>query len=448
MAKTTRRYSEKTIKLLFGSCGNECAEPTCTNRIIAEGKPKSDAAVIGQICHIYAAADSGPRGKPGLTEKARNAPANLILLCGHHHPLVDKQWETYPAEMLVAWKKAHEAKFQEGTAEAIQQQAAMQRLAFLTDYSNDQINAEIERIRKARFLAGFVTKEAASVLATRVDAAEFAGGSSDTRARALAWCARLLSQDDTSVQAQVLLAKAKTLGAGEEAIIAEAFLTSVNDKAPALAMLAHIPSPAARSAALRIVNNQDGAKNSISWFDKTGLALTDLDADGKLLLLMNALSTEEWTRAATIAGAMTDDDFREAPVLQHAVAMAELVQAVPLEFRIAVMSQVPFEACSFPLASDDTALAARRRAGALFGKSSDFAQSMGVAAASNPDSDYALWLKLRDPQDRERGHGRAARQHARSGAVAAAAQSRTSVWHQTRSRGDRMADRAAHRPLR
>jgi len=403
MAKTTRRYSEKTIKLLFGSCGNECAEPSCTNRIIAEGKPKSDAAVIGQICHIYAAADSGPRGKPGLTEKARNAPANLILLCGHHHPLVDKQWETYPAEMLVAWKKAHEAKFQEGTAEAIQQQAAMQRLAFLTAYSNDQINAEIERIRKARFLAGFVTKEAASVLATRVDAAEFAGGSSDTRARALAWCARLLSQDDTSVQAQVLLAKAKTLGAGEEAIIAEAFLTSVNDKAPALAMLAHIPSPAARSAALRIVNNQDGAKNSISWFDKTGLALTDLDADGKLLLLMNALSMEEWTRAATIAGAMTDDDFREAPVLQHAVAMAELVQAVPLEFRIAVMSQVPFEARNFPLASDDTALAARRRAGALFGKSSDFAQSMGVAAASNPDSDYALWLKLRDPQDRTLG---------------------------------------------
>ncbi|MGJ0531857.1 HTH domain-containing protein [Methylocystis sp.] len=403
MARTTRQYSAKTIKLLFGSCGNECAEPTCTNRIIAAGTPQSDAAVIGHICHIYAAADNGPRGKPGLTEKQRNAPANLILLCGHHHPLVDKQWETYPAEMLIAWKKRHEAKFQKETAEALRLQAEMRQLAFLAAYSDEQINAEIERIRKARFLAGFPTKEAARVLAVRVDVAEFAGGSRETRARALAWSARLLALSETSGEAQILLAKAKALGNGEDATIAEAFLTSVSDKAAALALLTRIHTPAARSAALRIVTNQEGANCAIAWFDKAGLALTDLDSEGKLLYLMNALSTEEWGRAAAIAAAIADDDFREAPVLYHAVAMTELIQAVPLELRTAVMSQVLFEANSFPLASDGTALAARRRAAALFSKSSDFAQSMGVANPSNPDSDYALWLKLRDPRDHALG---------------------------------------------
>ncbi len=32
----------------------------------------------------------------------------LILLCGDHHDLVDKQWETYTAEMLRQWKCDHE----------------------------------------------------------------------------------------------------------------------------------------------------------------------------------------------------------------------------------------------------------------------------------------------------------------------------------------------------
>jgi hypothetical protein len=123
--------------------------------------PYSDAAVVGQICHIYAAADDGPRGKPGLTEEARNALDNLILMCGHHHPLVDKQWETYPAETLKAWKKAHEAKYQQGTTEAAKLHASMQQLAFVQAYSDQQINDEVERIRKGRLLAGFPVKDAA-----------------------------------------------------------------------------------------------------------------------------------------------------------------------------------------------------------------------------------------------------------------------------------------------
>lgn len=282
MAKTTRQYSSKTIRLLYGSCGNECAEPTCTNRIIAAGTPESEAAVIGHICHIYAASDNGPRGKPDLTEKQRNAPENLILLCGHHHLLVDKQWETYPAEMLIAWKKKHEAKFDKETAEALKLQAGMQQQAFLAAHSDEQINAEIERIRKARFLTGFPTKEAARALATQVDVAEFAGGSRETRARALAWSARLLAQSETLGEAQALLSKAKALGAGPESIIAEAFLTSISDKNVALALLADMNTAAARSAALRIVNNHEGATYAIAWFDRAGLTLTDLDAEGKL----------------------------------------------------------------------------------------------------------------------------------------------------------------------
>lgn len=70
-------------------------------------------AVIGQIAHIYAAIDGGPRGKPGLTEKERNLPDNLILLCPTHHVVVDQQHPTYPASLLIEWRSTHERKFQE-----------------------------------------------------------------------------------------------------------------------------------------------------------------------------------------------------------------------------------------------------------------------------------------------------------------------------------------------
>lgn len=358
MAKTSRRYSERTLKLLFAGSGNQCAEPTCTNPIIAPQTRYSPAAVLGQICHIYAAADDGPRGKPGLTEKARNAPENLILMCGFHHPLVDKQWETYPADLLIGWKKHHEAKYQRETAEAAQLQAHMQRLAFVQAYSDQQIRDEVEKIRKCRFLADFPSKDRALALATRVDATELSGGSSEVRARALAWCARILSNGDTIGEAKDLLSKSRRLGDCEEAELAEAFLLSLTDKDLALAKLATVDTPAARSAALRIVTHQDTAEAAIKWAALAGLSLTDFDAEGRCLYLMNQLLLGEWEAAQATVAAVTDEDFEAVPVLYDPVGMATLMQAVPEELRASLLGQLPFELASFPLASDEHALEA------------------------------------------------------------------------------------------
>src|SRR6185312_6994801 len=84
-----RSYSQRTLKILFGRCGNRCAEPSCTNPIIKPGTEESPDLVVGQIAHIYAVADSGPRGKPTLSMEERNSPNNLILLCPTHHVIVD-----------------------------------------------------------------------------------------------------------------------------------------------------------------------------------------------------------------------------------------------------------------------------------------------------------------------------------------------------------------------
>jgi hypothetical protein len=107
-AKTKRSYSSKTLKVLFGLSGNKCAVPGCNNPIIKVGTDLSDELVVGQICHIFAASDDGPRGKSGLTAAQKNAPSNLILCCPTHHVVVDGQHMDYPASDLLEWKRTQE----------------------------------------------------------------------------------------------------------------------------------------------------------------------------------------------------------------------------------------------------------------------------------------------------------------------------------------------------
>lgn len=118
-AAPKRTYSTKTLKILFALSGNQCAEPGCSEPIIALATHASPPSVIGQIAHIFAVSEDGPRGKAGLTEKERNQAANLLLLCPTHHVKVDTQFETYPAPMLFEWKTRHEKKYGEAVSASI-----------------------------------------------------------------------------------------------------------------------------------------------------------------------------------------------------------------------------------------------------------------------------------------------------------------------------------------
>lgn len=114
-----RHYTQKTLKILFALSGNQCAVPDCKEPVIASPTAKSDAIVVGQIAHIYAISEEGPRGKVGLTEGELNQVSNLILLCPTHHVKVDGQHQTYPAKMLIEWKTRHERKYGETLSRSI-----------------------------------------------------------------------------------------------------------------------------------------------------------------------------------------------------------------------------------------------------------------------------------------------------------------------------------------
>jgi hypothetical protein len=395
-----RVYSQATIKVLFTLSGNQCAFPGCTNEIVAAETQWSDAAVVGHICHIYAAADNGPRGKPDLTTKERNSPGNLILMCGHHHPLIDKQWETYPATQLKEWKKAHEAKATPGTAEAIRAETHISKHAFFEAKSDEEIEKALARIRGARNLAGFPAVDEAQILATQVEQSLYSSGSAETRARALAWCARLLAQGNTLGRAEDLLHKSRELAVTAEAALAQAFITAATDTPAALEALAKIKTPAARSAAIRMLTHNQGAKKAIAWVTASGLRVDDFDAEGKFAFLFALLDAGAWDAARAAVDATTESDLNECPGLIHTVAMARLLTAVPAEYRAIAFMQIPLEANTFPLATTPAALAECRTARHLFTRLSTYAREVGADLAAKLSSDYALWLGLKDSATR------------------------------------------------
>jgi len=97
--------SSKTVKRLFALSGNKCAFSECGRAIV-----QPDGTVTGEICHIAAKNKKGPRYAPDLLKDEVHSYENLILLCEHHHKIVDVDTRTYTIESLREMKSMHEEK--------------------------------------------------------------------------------------------------------------------------------------------------------------------------------------------------------------------------------------------------------------------------------------------------------------------------------------------------
>ena len=189
--------------------------------------------------------------------------------------------------------------------------------------------------------------------------------------------------------------------------IADAFiLAQRGDKQSALSNLANIDSPLARSAALMIVVRHDGPQEAVDWLKRTGIDATSLDPEGKHCLLRCLLELADWDAAQRCLDLLSDNDLRDAPVLHHTVAITHLLSTVPTELRAFVLNQLPFALKNFPLASDATALEARRVAHSHFIEAEKVARELNLPRAAAMADEYALWLELRDPDESERGKKR------------------------------------------
>lgn len=409
VTKPKRNYSPKTLKVLFALSGNQCAYPGCKNPVIIPPTEESDSLVLNQICHIYALKEDGPRGKAGLTEKELNAPENLVLFCPTHHVIIDGQHETYPADTLKQWKQTHEIEIDKRlSADLINVQPdVFSRPYFPTALVDQRIQDEVDTLRKSRFFVEFKRVLSSLVLARRLVEGELSGGTDAIRSLALAWCVRVLSRTEELDKAEKYLKIAQTLGNCPEIEIADAFICSQKgDKNTSLSILAGIDSPMSRSAALMVVAYHDGSQRAVEWLKTTGINTTDLDPDGKHFLLTRHLELANWVEAKACLDALTNEDLHDAPVLHHMIAITHLLSAVPNEFRAVVINQIPFEAASFPLASDATAIEARRVARHHFVEAAQIARELNCLGAATIDDEYALWLELKDPDESAGGRQR------------------------------------------
>ena len=160
---------------------------------------------------------------------------------------------------------------------------------------------------------------------------------------------------------------ARSLGGFPEIRIAEAFLLSQKgDKAAALEALASIDSDASRSAGLMIDEYHDGAEAALKWMNDAGFTVDALGFGRSAYSFERTASDGYWDDASKTVCAFSECDFGQTPILYHLAAITKLIATVHTDFRALVLTQVPFEAQAFPLASDAVSIDARRAAHEYF----------------------------------------------------------------------------------
>jgi hypothetical protein len=267
---------------------------------------------------------------------------------------------------------------------------------------NAVVTAEAEKrvwaVRRSRFAVGYDTALEARRLHKDLTEGELLKAQRDVRRVALAWCARVLSATDPDEAAR-FLNDADMLGAGDENVIAAAFIVAhrSGDTEAALAKIAPLTSSMARSASLIIATHNKPAEVSVDWFAKTTWDFDDLDGDGKFLLEQKRIEAGLIEDCLADAELVSEQDFEQTPMLLATVAAVNLAVALPEEFRPAVFAHQRFEIDDIILRGDATSMAHRRRAQKLYERAEQHFRSIGIPALADIAADYALWLGLLDP---------------------------------------------------
>jgi len=118
--------SETDIKLLWGRAAGTCSNPECRYDLTVVGEKQNYN--VGEMAHVIARNESGPRGKAG---GAPDTYDNLILLCPTCHTHIDKCPDEYPEALLKRWKTEHEQEVR-GNGAKLKFETAAELKAYVT----------------------------------------------------------------------------------------------------------------------------------------------------------------------------------------------------------------------------------------------------------------------------------------------------------------------------
>lgn len=259
--------------------------------------------------------------------------------------------------------------------------------------------ADAEHIRKGRFFVGFDSVGASERLASQLTVGDYSTYIASARARLLARCARWLAFKGDAAEVERLIAASRALAPTDEATIASAFIAAKENWKAGLQILAPLDTAPARSAALQIVYNANGADAAVAWIELAKLGIADLDSDGAFLLISCHIEKQDWDAAYAYVCVLTAEDFEHTPILCHVAALARLTHSVVADMRRFAINGVPLNARHFPLIDTPAALEDRREAARLFRVGEATARDFGSQRAIRFNAVYAHWLELRDPAD-------------------------------------------------
>lgn len=105
--KPNASIKDRDKKILWARAAGRCSMPDC-RVLLTLDKKKGNSSTLGAICHIVGEKKNAARGDSPLSPAERNSYSNLILLCSHHHDIIDNDVEKYPTEVLHQIKAEHE----------------------------------------------------------------------------------------------------------------------------------------------------------------------------------------------------------------------------------------------------------------------------------------------------------------------------------------------------
>lgn len=102
-----KSVSASTKNLIWGMAAGRCAFSDCNLKCISH-EERNNSKPLCQVAHICALGKKGARFNKALSKDIVNSPENLLLLCSHHHTLIDKEKNIYTVDKLKKIKEDHE----------------------------------------------------------------------------------------------------------------------------------------------------------------------------------------------------------------------------------------------------------------------------------------------------------------------------------------------------
>ncbi|MCP4119332.1 MAG: hypothetical protein GY737_28840 [Desulfobacteraceae bacterium] len=83
-------FNRGVPEILYRKAGGKCSVPRCKKPTMGLFYESDGTVNMGVACHIYSAAENGPRGRGGKRAEFISSDKNGIWCCQYHASLIDK----------------------------------------------------------------------------------------------------------------------------------------------------------------------------------------------------------------------------------------------------------------------------------------------------------------------------------------------------------------------